>query len=94
MKNEPTQTGWIETVVKTFTVDRIKINWQVISHWIDFHEKNPLLNSKHRSRCNRCKVKWIDMDDREGYINLAIVQGVGNRVVCCKCATELVAEKF
>lgn len=93
MKVEKNKTGWTETTVKKFVITRIKSKFQKIADWIDFHKKNPNMGA-NRNHCNRCKIKWVDMDDKDGWVNLAVVTGVGNRVVCCKCAAELVAEKF
>ena len=93
MKNEKTNSGWIETTVKNFVVTHIELQFQKISNWVGFHKKHPEM-SKNRDHCNRCKIKWVDMDNMEGWVNLAFVSSVGNRVVCCKCAAEIVAEKF
>lgn len=94
MKNLKTDTGWTETIVKKFIITSIKLQFQSIKEWINFHIKNPKLNSSTRSHCNRCKVKWKDMNDKEGWVNLAIMQGDTNKVLCSKCAVEVVANKF
>ncbi len=87
--------GWIVTTVKTFKVEKTKLKFSGILDWIRFNKENPKVGKQLiRQHCNRCLVKWEDMENKEGWVNLAVVSHVGNRVVCCKCAAEIVAEKF
>lgn len=89
MKTTPTPTGWTETSEVKFDVVIIKMQFQKIQEWIEFHEKDPKMQSANRMSCGRCKTKWTDFKDKSQFLALAQIRGQVNRPICKQCASEI-----
>jgi hypothetical protein len=93
-KTEKIDNGWVFTTVKTFEILKVKTQFQSVAQWVSFHERNPTINNPMRKRCNRCRKRWDRILQHNQWVNLAVVKGQGNMVICDACASEVTVEKF
>lgn len=83
MKTVITENGWQEIETKTFQIERKVKEFQPVSHWIDYVNRNPKMNFGGRNHCECCKRRWTDLPPE--MMTYFAMTNKGNKVLCQEC---------
>ena len=87
MRTEKLSTGWNEVSTKRFVVTQKVKRFQPASHWVDFTNKHPNMDTRGRNHCERCKCRWAEVPPETN--TYFVMTDKGNKVVCETCWNEI-----